>query len=85
MRKNSINGSTVHTYNPEYNRNSYKKKAKEKDGDRKRTEVSLKRTRQTKKKIRQTKKEIRRIPKRTRQTRKILLWNSAVLRTVLYA
>ena len=45
---------------------------------RKRTEVSLKRKRQTKK-------EIRRIPKKTRQTRKILLWNSAVLRTVLYA
>lgn len=54
------------------------KKAKEKDGDKKRTEVSLKRKRQTKK-------EIRRIPKKTRQTRKILLWNSAVLRTVLYA
>ena len=41
MRKNSINGSTVHTYNPEYNRNSYKKKAKEKGSSMKKKIVSL--------------------------------------------
>ena len=41
MRKNSINGSTVHTYNPEYNRNSYKKKAKEKGSSMKKKIVSV--------------------------------------------
>lgn len=41
MRKNSINGSTVHTYNPEYNRNSYKKKAKEKGSSMKKKIVSI--------------------------------------------
>lgn len=41
MRKNSINGSTVHTYNPEYSRNSYKKKAKEKGSSMKKKIVSV--------------------------------------------
>ena len=43
MRKNSINGSTVYTYNPEYNRNSYKKnkKAKEKGSSMKKKIVSI--------------------------------------------
>ena len=41
MRKNSINGSTVHTYNPEYNRNSYKKKAKGKGSSMKKKIVSV--------------------------------------------